>query len=468
MAIALITDPEILAGYLTDASNVQGRAEGLVRPQSAEEVAEVVRHCQAHDIPLTVTAGRTSTTASAVPEGGWLLSTEGLTEIGAIEHHRATAQAGVRLGEFQAEIEARGRFYPPDPTSRMDCTLGASIACNASGARSFRYGPTRHWIESLRVVLANGEIVDIHRDDAPPADWPLPHWQPPSGKSSAGYHPGSWLDLMIGQEGTLGVIVEATVRLTDLVPFVGLMAFFPSRRSAVSFMEHARREARTDLEAPCSPRCVEYLDHHCLELASQFVGTVPHGARAALFCEQELSLEADQHLEGWLEALSAHEALVDDTIVADDPRTQERLHALRHAVPAGINETIVRNGMPKVGTDLAVPDEALGEMMDLYEATPLPYALFGHIADNHLHLNVLPRTEAELMEARAHYDRLAQRAIALGGTVSAEHGIGKLKRQHLAWMVGPEVIDRFRALKTSIDPNGILGRGNILPRAESL
>ncbi|MEM6927571.1 MAG: FAD-linked oxidase C-terminal domain-containing protein, partial [Myxococcota bacterium] len=166
-------------------------------------------------------------------------------------------------------------------------------------------------------------------------------------------------------------------------------------------------------------------------------------------------------------ALAEHDALVDETLFADDDAGRARLHALRHAIPAGINEQIVRNGMPKVGTDLAVPDAALAEMMDHYEASPLPHVLFGHIGDSHLHLNLLPRTPDELVQARAFYDELAKHAIALGGTVSAEHGIGKLKRQHLAWMVGAEVMAQFRALKRHLDPADILGRGNVLGDANA-
>ena len=130
----MITDPEILTGYLTDASNVHGRADALFRPTSTEEVAQVLRDAQRSATPVTVTAGRTSTTAAAVPDGGWLLAMEGLATIHAIGHDTATAQGGVMLGALQDAIEATDRFYPPDPTSRYECTLGASIATNASAS----------------------------------------------------------------------------------------------------------------------------------------------------------------------------------------------------------------------------------------------------------------------------------------------------------------------------------------------
>jgi len=458
-----ITDPAILAGYLTDASNVHGTADALVRPRSTDEVAEVLRHCQAHGIPVTVTAGRTSTTAAAVPSGGWLLSTEHLDAITSIEGDTATAQGGIVLGHLQDTIEARGRFFPPDPTSRYDCTLGAAIACNASGARSFRYGATRPWIASVEVVLPTGEVVEADRSTPVPDDWPVPAWRQPSVKTAAGYvPPAHLLDVFVGQEGTLGVITKATLRLTELREALGMLLWFPSREAATRFVRDARTRAREDADGLVSPRCLEYLDHHCVDLARQRVGGVPEAARAALFCEQELAHDADDHLEAWWNLLQAHDALADDTVVAADDAGQAQLHALRHAIPAGINERVVANGMRKVGTDLAVPDDALDEMMDAYERVPLDHVLFGHIGDNHLHLNLLPTTPAELELAKRTYDDLARLAVRLGGTVSAEHGIGKLKRTHLSWMVGDEVLASFAALKRRVDPAWILGRGNIL------
>jgi len=463
---APITDPDILAGYLTDASNTHGHAEALVRPGSTREVAEVVAHCQAHGTPLTITAGRTSTTGAPVPDGGWLLSTERLSTVHRIDHDTATADAGVFLGALQTACEERGRLLPPDPTSRHEATVGAVVACNASGARAFRYGPTRPWVRALTVVLPDGSIREITRDDPIPADWPVPRWQEPEVKTAAGYVPAdNLLDLMIGQEGTLGVITRVTFSLTDLPAAVlGILAFFPDRDAAVTFVEQARTAARRDPSGALSPRALEYLDHHCLGYARERVGDVPASAGCALFCEQEVTERgAEAHMEAWWQALSQHAGdLADETVITDTDAGTRRLHALRHAVPAGINEQVVRNGMPKIGTDLAVPDAHLADILDLYEACPLPHATFGHIGDNHLHCNVLPTTAAELEQARAWYVQLAHQAIAMGGTVSAEHGIGKLKRQLLADMVGPDVVRQFRALKAHLDPAWILGRGTLL------
>lgn len=464
MTFELIDDPSILAGYLTDASNLPGRAEGLVRPGSAQELGEVLAWCQERRIPVTITAGRTSTTGGAVPHGGWLVSTERLSRVHHIGEDHAIAEGGVFLGELQAAIEATGRFYPPDPTSRHECTLGASIACNASGARSFRYGPTRPWVEGLEVVLPTGEVLDIGPDDPIPADWPVPRYAEPATKTAAGYVPATrLLDLFIGQEGTLGVITKARIKLIPLPPEVmGVLAWFPDRATALRFVEHARDRVRAQPTGALSPRCLEYLDRNCLDIAAARVPDLPAGVGAALFCEQELYGDEEDHLEAWFDALTEFEALVDDTWVTTDDAGRARLHALRHAVPAGINERVVANGMPKVGTDLAVPDSALGTLMDAYEAAPMAHALFGHIGDNHLHLNLLPESAEELARAKAFYDQLAELAVAHGGTVSAEHGIGKLKRAHLAHQVGEGVLDAFRAIKQHLDPHWVLGRGNVL------
>lgn len=463
MAIDPINDPSIIEGYLTDASNITGHAHGLLRPKSAEEVSQIVGHCQREGIPLTISGARTSTTAASVPFGGWVLSTEGLATLHEVGHDTATAGPGILLGAFQAEIEATGRFFPPDPTSRFECTLGAAIACNASGARSFRYGPTRPWIEALEVVLPTGEIRLFQKGEPIPADWPRPRWEEPRVKTAAGYSPKpTALDLFIGQEGTLGIITKATVRLTELPETViGLVAYFPNRETAITFVERARQGARAQPSGPLSPRCIEYLDHHCLELARSRVGDVPEAAVAALFCEQEILGDEEPYLEAWWAALEECGALADDTLFAADPASQQQLHALRHAIPAGVNEEVIRNKMPKVGTDLAVPDEGLRTMMDAYEASPLPYVLFGHIGDNHLHLNLLPKTEEELVIARAYYDKLAALAIAQGGTISAEHGVGKLKKKHLAMMLHQTTINDFKALKSHLDPSWVLGRGNL-------
>jgi D-lactate dehydrogenase (cytochrome) len=456
------TDQDVIAGYLTDASNTTGHAECLAIPRTADEVAAVVRHCQANSIPLTVTAQRTSTTGGPVPHGGWLLSMEALSTV----HASDDVDGGVILGEHQDELERTGKLFPPDPTSRHECTVGAAIACNASGARSFRYGPTRPWIEAVQVVLPTGDVIWADRSTPIPSDWPTVQWDEPDVKTAAGFFPASnLLDLMIGQEGALGIITRARLRLVDApADVLGLIVFFPDLDSCLSFVDRARvgaaRRGQAATPGQLDPRAIEYFDHNALVLARERVPDIPQAAHAALFIEIEH--DGEPPLDDWWMALLEAGALADDTIVADDPSGRKRLHAVRHAIPAGVNEMVVANGMPKVGTDFAVPDDALSEMMAAYADVEMPSVCFGHIGDNHLHLNFLPRTEDELVVARAEYRRLALQAVSLGGTVSAEHGIGKIKRGLLAEMVGKETLDDFVRLKRHIDPAWILGRGTMI------
>ncbi len=441
--LAPITDPAILEGYLRDASNLLGKAEMLFRPRAPEEVAEVMAWCQSRGVPVTVTAKRTSTTGASVPMGGALLSTELLATV----HDLDDVDGGVILADYQAEVERAGRFFPPDPTSRHDCSVGGAVACNASGARTFKYGPTRPWIEAAQVVFPTGELRWIDRHT--PSPWPVPRWTEPRVKTAAGLYPAeNLLDLVIGSEGLLGVVTRVRTRLIDLPREVlTFLAFFPSRASMLAFLGEARG---------AGPRCIEYFDRGSLDLIRGRVPEVP-AADSALMLEVEHGGEAP--LEEWYERLVRHEALADDTIVVEDEGGRAKLHAVRHALPAAVNEIIVRNGVQKVGTDFAVPHDRLAELLDLYDQVRLPTACFGHIGDSHLHLNMLPANAEELAEARLIYMELARAAVAMGGSVSGEHGIGRLKKAHLALMAPPELIEGWRALKRAADPAWICGRG---------
>ena len=417
-------------------------------------MSEAVQHCQLNNIPLTIVAQLTSTTGASVAFGGWILSTELLVEVST-----GSYGAGLILGELQDQLLSEGKMFPPDPTSRYECSLGGAISCNASGARSFKYGPIRNWIEWVEAVLPTGVIVEATRETAIPSEWPKLSWEMPDVKSAAGYFPTSnLLDLLIGHEGTLAVITKARLKTISPVPRVTtIVAFMESLDTVLALVELVRGDNGENDLRPCA---IEYFDKYSLELVREMVPDVPKVAKHALLIDVEYTGD-DPPLEQWWDCLVEVGALADDTIVADDDKSREKLRKVRHAVPAGINELVVQNGMPKVGTDLAVPNSGLRPIMELYEACPFRYVLFGHIGDNHLHLNLLPTNEEELALAKEWYRALAQKAVAMGGTVSAEHGIGKVKRELLAQMVGQDTLESFEAMKKVVDPNLILGRGNL-------
>lgn len=570
---AAITDQGIVKGYLQDASRVVGHAEALYRPANTREVAMVLRSLHAANTPVTVVARQTATTASAVPMGGAVLSMEKLQALLWHRGDRARAQGGILLGEFQRTLEQQGWLYPPDPTSRNESTLGASVACNASGARTFKYGPTRPYVVGLQVVLPEGYVLELQRGqvladargilelqfpDGQIRQLPVPDYRQPAVKHAAGYHSGAPLDLIdlfIGSEGTLGVITEVEVRLLPLpARTMSLMAFFPDEPTAFGFVRAARgqqvQELDPGLTENLSPRCLEWFDVNALNILRHRYAdlNLPAEARAAVFFEQECTEDTESDLlEAWYNLLMSTGALVEaenGVMVADSDARQQLLYELRHAVPAGVNEQAARNRMPKVGTDLAVPDEHLEAIMNVYArgvsdlpgslgdvdcvrvlaqlvqeplseplstelkspqaaSSPafqslverletrmgvepaksaslservqtlwqkrglprqLEFATFGHIGNNHVHVNLLPRTQDELVAARQLYYRWTLEAIAMGGTVSAEHGIGKIKRSMLEALLGPDAIEQMQRVKQQLDPHGILGVGNLFEK----
>ena len=212
---------------------------------------------------------------------------------------------------------------------------------------------------------------------------------------------------------------------------------------------------------------LEYFDDKALTFISEKFPEVPAGKAGAIFFEQETSEETeDVLLDQWNRLLEKHNADVDASWFTTTEEDREKMRAFRHALPVSVNERVVRNNQKKIGTDMAVPDETFPGFLKFYkdtlDASGIDYVIFGHIGDCHLHANLLPKDDAEAERARHLYGRFVAQAIMLGGTVSAEHGIGKLKSKYLYVMMGERYINEMAELKRAFDPNGILGRGNMI------
>ena len=212
----LITDQDIIKGFCTDSSSYPGHAEALVRPKSVSEVVEIVKDANSKKIPITTIGNRSSLTGSAAALGGWILDTSQMTKIFEINPKEkfAIAEPGMMLSDFKKTILEQGVFYAPDPTSENECFFGGSIATNASGSRTFKYGSTRKYVRALEVVLASGEVLNIRR--------------PEIEKNTFGYLPfQNMVEIFVGSEGTLGVITKIEVQLLEKPEnFFGGMAFF--------------------------------------------------------------------------------------------------------------------------------------------------------------------------------------------------------------------------------------------------
>lgn len=444
--------------YLTDASGYTGSAERVCIPESDAQVAAIVREAAAAGTPLTISGAGTGVTGGRVPHGGWVISLERLNSID-IRSGSAICGAGALLRDLQAAAAASKQFYAPDPTE-WGASIGGTIATNASGSRSFRYGDTRRHVLALRVVLADGQTLHLKRGEKPPVD--LPAIPPPeTTKNTAGYFLRSgmdYLDLFIGSEGTLGIVTEAELRLlpTPDELFTGVI-FFASDDAALDAVDSWR-----GIE---SLRMLEYVDEASLALLRPRFPEIPANARAALLIEQEVA-NGQEVEEAWIDRLDSASALGEASWFAMSLADRERFRRFRHAVPEAVNDLVRRNRLTKMGSDFAVPIAKNRQMLRIYREAldrefPGQYVVFGHIGDAHLHANILPANDAEWQRAKGLMTDFARQAVALGGTVSAEHGLGKRKRDLLPIMFGPADIQSMHSVKTRLDPQDLLGRGTL-------
>jgi D-lactate dehydrogenase (cytochrome) len=346
-------------------------------------------------------------------------------------------------------------------------------------------------VERLKIVLATGDIIELHRGEfhadagggfvvpleAGQIRAQLPSYHMPEvSKSASGYYAApnmDIIDLFIGSEGTLGVIIDADLKLLPKPEaFFSGVVFFQSQAHLLSFVKRARemslvtRERRAvQTAASIDARALEYFDQQSLGFLQQKYETIPHNAVGAVFFEQEVADNEDQLMSEWLQLLELNNALLDESWFATNVQDQTRLREFRHQLPVLMNEWFARYNQRKISTDMAVPDRELAAMLEFYDAmlrpTELRYTIFGHIGDSHVHVNILPRDDHEAARARKIYFDFVERAISVGGTISAEHGIGKLKREYLKLMYGENHLREMAALKKAFDPAGILGRGNI-------
>jgi D-lactate dehydrogenase (cytochrome) len=369
-------------------------------------------------------------------------------------------------------------------------------ACNASGARTFHYGATRPHIHALHAVLADGDILDLQRgrESAQGRKFELqtisgrrikgalPSYTSLSIKNAAGYwvHDNmDLIDLFIGSEGTLGVFSQIELRLVPAPASIwGIMAFLPSEKAALQFVIGLRKG--TD-NASDRPVAIEFFDFNALNLLRSQrqhkagfneLPALPEHFHTAIYVEyhgpnEDTVGSAIEHMCGLLENCGGSE---DTAWIATEHHDLQRIYDFRHAVPESVNMIIDERrktdpALTKLGTDMAVSDEHLLDVMHMYHAdladAGLEYVIFGHIGNNHVHVNILPRNQAEYRKGHELYADWARRVVQMGGTVSAEHGIGKLKRDYLVTMYSRQGVEEMRKLKELFDPWYQLNPGNL-------
>jgi len=426
---------------ITDASNFPGQADQLFTPETESEVASILKRASQQKIPVTVCGALTGLAGGASPSGGWALS---LTRMRKLEvgKGRAVVGPGVLLREVQSSAANSGQFYAPDPTENTS-SIGGNVAANSSGSRSFRYGATRRHVLSLRVAFIDGSIQTFRRGEKIDFEVPaisLPH----TTKHSAGYPlaPGmEWVDLIVGNEGTLGVVTEAELQFLPAPgERLGGVVFFRSEQDALEAVDRWRSTPGLNM--------IEYIDHASLQMMD-----TPH--QAALMIEIEGDADIDMTT-----------ALENDSWFATSATDRERFRVFRHTLAEKANDRVRRTGFVKFGTDYAVPLDKNREMMAIYRRvldadSPGRYVIYGHIGDAHVHVNSFPETRDQFERGKEIMTELAREAVKLGGTVGAEHGLGKRKAHLLEIQYPPAQIEAMKQVKRRLDPDWLLGRGTL-------
>jgi len=419
--------------------------EAVVRPGSAADVAAILRLASEHRIPVTPQAARTSLSGGALcVKGGLALSMERMARIKDIDEQNlfAVVEPGVITQTLQEEVEKRGLFYGPDPASRGPCTIGGNIGHNAAGPRALKYGVTKDWVTGLEAVLPSGEILRMGGKLM---------------KNVAGYN---LTQLLVGSEGTLAVVTEATLKLvpkprfarTLLAPFGDVVA--------------AARAVTEIFKARIVPCACEYMERAAVEAAEMRKGVkFPVSGEAVLLIEVDGNDEAllDRDVERIAEICLAEGA--PDVYPADDSEKRKFVWDLRRSIGEAVKSLSAYKEEDTVVPRMRLPDlvRAVREVAAKYGLTAISY---GHAGDGNLHVNILRGTlgeDAWRSGIEPAVRELFTRTVAMGGQITGEHGVGYVQRNYLDIAYPPHHIELLRSVKKLFDPLGILNPGKILP-----
>ncbi len=437
----VLTEPETLGRFSHDASFLVGDPAGVASPSDREEVVEIVRWARRWKVPLVARGGGTSLDGESVPPPGALVvDFSGWNALLEVDLPNRIARVGPGLinRELQRSLAREGLFFPPNPGSWNESTLGGNVATNASGPRSFRYGPTRSWVRGLEVVLGSGEILRLgHR----------------ARRSSTG---PDLLGFLVGSEGTLGLFTEITLGLAPVPERrIGVVLALPSELDLGRLLVRLTTSPAPNLAA------VEYIDERAAgALAQEGARGLPPGS-SVLLLELETTVATEEQ-----DALRLLER-VRSAGVREDPSVYpnaDELWTLRGRSGSALDRWWPR----RVREDVAVPwsriDELLAEVRALARRSGVELSVYGHLGDGALHPQFL--LDPASPEGQSLRSELLVTAHRLGGTISAEHGIGSVKAPHLGLEHGRDGVELLRELRRSFDPDGILNPGKLLPPAE--
>lgn len=439
----VLTSPEDLICYSYDSTFMEHRPDVVISPASTAEVAGVLQIAYREEIPVVPRGMASGLAAASVPfSGGMALSLTRMNKILEIdeENMTATAQAGVITADLRAAVEEKGLFYPPDPSSIRQSTIGGNVACDAGGPRCLKYGVTKDYVLGLEVVLADGRIL---------------HTGGKAIKNVTGY---ALSQLFTGSEGTLGVITEVLLRLITKPRFTRTaMAVFPR-------LDDASRTVNEVLAAGIMPATLEMMDDTTIHTIEEHMHLgLPLDVEAILIIETDGNDQALVVREIEAIAHTCRQSGAREVRVAKDEEEEAEIWRARRSV----SPSLARRRPNKLGEDISVPrstiPEAVRRIKAISQKYNLPIAVFGHAGDGNLHPNILfdKRDEEEWARVEEATKEIFAAALELGGTLSGEHGVGTMKRAFLESDVGPLAVEVMRNIKKALDPKGILNPGKI-------
>lgn len=441
----VLTEPEDLVAYSYDGTFAERRPDMVVRPETTEQVSGIMKVAWREEIPVAPRGMASGLAAASIPLiGGIVLDTCRMNRIVEIDelNFTVTAQAGVITQHLADTVAKKGLFYPPDPSSIKQSTLGGNAACNAGGPRCLKYGVTSDYVMGLTVVLADGRILKT------------------GGKAIKNVTGYNLTQLFVGSEGTLGVITELVLKLIPL-PKVArtAKAVFPELADASSCVNNI-------LNAGITPATIELMDETAIATIEEAMQLgLPLDVEAMLIIEadgmdEESVVKEIEAIAGICRATGAREVEV--------ARTEEE-RAVLWSARRSISPSLARRAPNKLGEDISVPRSAIPDAVvaikEISRKHDIPIAIFGHAGDGNLHPNILfdKRDPAQVEKMKKAAADIFATSVRLGGTLSGEHGVGSLKLAFLEQDLGPISIDVMSGIKSALDPKNILNPGKVVP-----
>ncbi|MEO5334799.1 MAG: FAD-binding protein [Magnetococcus sp. YQC-5] len=430
--------------YAWDNTGRRFLPQAVVLPETKEQVAGVLRVCHRVGMPVVPRGAGTGCVGGGLAvRGGVVLSTQRMNRILSVapEDRLAVVEPGVVNADLQARLHAHGLFWPPDPSSSRVCTIGGNLAMCAAGPNAVRYGVTRNWVLGLTVVLPDGSEMRT------------------GGYTTKGVVGYDMTQLLIGSEGTLAVVVEAILQLAPRPAHRRLLrAFFRT-------MEGAAQAVAGVMSQGDPPSALEFLDPAALDLLRQEGGGACHPeGRALLLLEVEGGAgEVDRKAEDVKARLALFDPL--ETLLAATAQEMQQVWAARYA----LSPTLTRISPKRINEDVVVPVSSLAALVEglarIAQETGLPIVSFGHAGNGNIHVNLLtnPADPATEIRAKTALDLVFRLVLDLKGTLSGEHGVGIMKKDHIHWELDPRSLEMQRQIKTLFDPKGILNPGKIFP-----